>query len=115
VFNAGVSSSGRIDFTPYKNLGIYLPIKVNGHDATAWLWGGPSSIDRNFAESIGLQATAAAAKVAADIQAGNLTGKPFADWARLAILEFHLADVGTTHAFTMTDGSVRHVKAVDFF
>jgi hypothetical protein len=75
VFSGHSSSSGCIGFTSYKSLGIYLPIKINGHDAMAWLWGGPSSIDKEFAESIGLQPTAdaAAAKVAPDIQVGNLT------------------------------------------
>lgn len=75
VFGPHASSSGCIGFTSYKSLGIYLPIKINGHEAMAWLWGGPSSIDKEFAESIGLQSTAdaAAAKVAPDIQVGNLT------------------------------------------
>jgi hypothetical protein len=75
VFSGHSSSSGCIGFTSYKSLGIYLPVKINGHDAMAWLWGGPSSIDKEFAESIGLQPTAdaAAAKVAPDIQVGNLT------------------------------------------
>jgi PDZ domain len=75
VFSGHSSSSGCIGFTSYKSLGIYLPVKINGHDAMAWLWGGPSSIDKEFAESIGLQPTAdaAAGKVAPDIQVGNLT------------------------------------------
>ena len=75
VFGPHASSSGCIGFTSYKSLGIYLPIKINGHEAMAWLWGGPSSIDKEFAESIGLHPTtdAAAAKVAPDIQVGNLT------------------------------------------
>jgi hypothetical protein len=75
VFGPHASSSGCIGFTSYKNLGIYLPIKINGHEAMAWLWGGPSSIDKEFSESIGLQPTtdAAAATVAPDIQVGNLT------------------------------------------
>jgi hypothetical protein len=75
VFSGHSSSSGCIGFTSYKSLGIYLPVKINGHDAMACLWGGPSSIDKEFAESIGLQPTAdaAAAKVAPDIQVGNLT------------------------------------------
>jgi hypothetical protein len=74
VFSGHASSSGCIVFTSYKSLGIYLPIKINGHEAMAWLWGGPSSIDKEFAESIGLQSTADAttAKVAPDIQVGNL-------------------------------------------
>jgi PDZ domain len=73
--DADTSSSGWIDFTPYRNLGIYLPIKVNGHEAMAWLWGGPTSIDKNFAESIGLQPNSPddGAKVTADVQLGNLT------------------------------------------
>lgn len=75
VLDADASSSGWIDFTPHKNLGIYLPITVNGHEATAWLWGGPTSIDKNFAESIGLlpSAPAEGSSVSADVRVGNLT------------------------------------------
>ena len=56
VFKAGTSSSGWIDFTPLTNFGIYLPVKINGHDAMALLYGGPSNIDKNFVESVGLSA-----------------------------------------------------------
>jgi hypothetical protein len=74
AFKAGTQSSGWIDFTPYTNLGIYLPVKVNGHEAMAWLWGDPSSIDKNFAASIGLQANADASSVSGmEIQMGDLT------------------------------------------
>jgi PDZ domain len=56
VFKGSTSSSGWIDFTPLTNFGIYLPAKINGHDAMALLYGGPSNIDKNFVESIGLAA-----------------------------------------------------------
>jgi hypothetical protein len=74
-FKAGASSSGWIDFTTYTNLGIFLPVKINGHEAMAWLWGGPSTIDKSFAASIGLQAkTDAATPVGeVDLQVGDLT------------------------------------------
>src|ERR1700739_4913406 len=35
VFKDSASSSGWIDFTPLTNFGIYLPVKVNGHDVMA--------------------------------------------------------------------------------
>jgi hypothetical protein len=70
------SSSGWIDFTPYKALGIYLPVKINGHDAMAWLWGGPTSIDKGFAASIGLKPDGGAAGL--DVQAGTM------DWRSAA-------------------------------
>lgn len=54
VFKGSTSSSGWIDFTPLTNFGIYLPVKINGHDAMALLYGGPSNIDKNFVESAGL-------------------------------------------------------------
>jgi hypothetical protein len=56
VFKGSTSSSGWIDFTPLTNFGIYLPVKINGHDAMALLYGGPSNIDKNFVESVGLAA-----------------------------------------------------------
>jgi hypothetical protein len=56
VFKGSTSSSGWIDFTPLTNFGIYLPVKINGHDAMALLYGGPSNIDKNFVESTGLVA-----------------------------------------------------------
>jgi hypothetical protein len=75
IFRAGVSSSGWIDFKTYTNLGIYLPVKINGHEGFAWLWGGPSSIDGVFAASIGLQAKTGAANALSgvEVQVGDLT------------------------------------------
>jgi hypothetical protein len=75
VFERGASSSGWIDFTPHTNLGIYLPVKIDGHESLAWLWGGPSGIDRSFAESIGLKAAPGAPDPIAgfELQAGDLT------------------------------------------
>jgi hypothetical protein len=56
VFKGSTSSSGWIDFTPLTNFGIHLPVKINGHDAMAVLYGGPSNIDKSFVESAGLAA-----------------------------------------------------------
>jgi hypothetical protein len=77
IFKAGTSSSGWIDFTPYTNFGIYLPIKINGHEAMALLYGGPSNIDKSFAASIGLQTgTEKDGPVhGVEIRAGDLTLK----------------------------------------
>ena len=44
-----------------------------------------------------------------------IDGKPFAAWPRREIIKFQMADAGTTHTFTMPEGTVRNVKAVDFF
>ena len=66
-------SSGWIDFTPYTNFGIYVPVRINGHEAMALLYGGPSSIDKTFAASIGLQADSSAAVAGANVVVGGLT------------------------------------------
>jgi len=50
VFKGSSSSSGWIDFTPLTNFGIYLPVKINGRDAMALLYGGPSNVDKSFVE-----------------------------------------------------------------
>lgn len=75
VFKTGASSSGWIEFTTYTNLGIYLPIRVNGHETMAWLWGGPSSIDQDFAASIGLQTKTGAdsSLSGVELRVGDLT------------------------------------------
>jgi C-terminal processing protease CtpA/Prc len=36
-----------------------------------------------------------------------IDGKPFDDWAPPALVRFHMAQAGTTHTFTMADGTVR--------
>jgi hypothetical protein len=82
VFKPGTMSSGWIDFVHFTNLGIYVPVKINGHDAMVWLWGGPSMIDATFATSIGLQADPQAASVngvtvqIGDLALENATAKP---------------------------------------
>jgi len=73
TFANGVSSSGWIPFTTSTNLGIYVPVKLNGHEVMASLWGGPSSIVTSFAASIGLAANASGSVQGVEIQAGNLT------------------------------------------
>jgi membrane-associated protease RseP (regulator of RpoE activity) len=44
-----------------------------------------------------------------------IDGKPFEAWPTQAIIKFQMADAGTIHIFTMADGTVRRIKAVDFF
>jgi hypothetical protein len=75
IFKAGTSSSGWIDFTPYTNFGIYLQVKINGHEAMALLYGGPSNIDKSFAELIGVQAKRGDASSVGgiEVQVGDLT------------------------------------------
>jgi PDZ domain len=74
AFKDGASSSGWIPFSHFTNLGIYVPVTIDGHNTLAWLWGGPSSIDTNFATSIGLKADASAPSVSGvEVRVGNLT------------------------------------------
>jgi PDZ domain len=54
VFKDGASSSGWIDFKPYKASGIFFPARVSGRDVMVFLYGGSTNIDRSFAESVGL-------------------------------------------------------------
>jgi hypothetical protein len=69
------TSDGWVSFTPYTNLGIYVPVKVNGHEAMALLYGGPSMIDRAFAASIGVKPNAAGDVSGLTLEVGNLTLK----------------------------------------
>jgi hypothetical protein len=74
VFRGGTASSGWIDFTPHTNFGIYLPVKINGHDAMALLYGGPSIIDTTLVASLGLTPKAAASSVGGiNVELGALT------------------------------------------
>jgi hypothetical protein len=50
------SSSGWVEFATYTNFGIYLPVKINGHESTAFLYGGPPKMDSHFADSLGIMA-----------------------------------------------------------
>jgi hypothetical protein len=54
VFKDGASSSGWIHFKPYKASSIFFPAKVNGRDVMVLLYGGPTSLDKSFAGSVGL-------------------------------------------------------------
>jgi PDZ domain len=73
VFRGGTLSSGWIDFTPHTNFGIYLPVKINGHDAMALLYGGPSNIDTTLVASLGLTQKAAAGSGGINVELGALT------------------------------------------
>ncbi len=52
-----------------------MPVKINGHDGMALLYGGPSNIDTNFVASLGLTPKTATAEPVGGItlQLGNLT------------------------------------------
>jgi hypothetical protein len=54
VFKDGASSSGWINFKPYKASGIFFPAKVNGRDVMVLLYGGPTNLDKKFAGLVGL-------------------------------------------------------------
>ncbi len=84
IFKAGVSSSGWTNFQLSPNVAIYVPVKINGHDAMALLNPGESSsIDRDFATAIGLPAKTDAAGLlgglvieAGDVTLRNTSAKP---------------------------------------
>ncbi len=74
IFKAGPSSTGWVDFTPYTHFGIYLPVRINGHEGMALLYGGPSNIDEHFAASIGTPAKDPGGPVrGVEVQVGDLT------------------------------------------
>jgi len=54
MFKDGTSSSGWIDFKPYKASGIFFPARVNGREVMVFLYGGPTNIDKGFAAAVGL-------------------------------------------------------------
>jgi len=57
IFAAGATSTGWIDFDFYDEKHIFVPAKVNGHDAAVLLATGlpVPDIDRAFAASIGVE------------------------------------------------------------
>jgi hypothetical protein len=57
VFKDGASSSGWINFKPYKASSIFFPAKVNGRDVMVSLYGGPTNLDKSFAALVGLSQT----------------------------------------------------------
>jgi hypothetical protein len=108
---AETSSSGWIDFSPHTNLGIFLPIKVDGHATMALLYGGPSTIDTTFAASIGLagDATAGAKSALATLQVGALTlpDTP-ADFANIQA-QANTAILGQPALFRIGEGVFGHL------
>ena len=44
-----------------------------------------------------------------------IDGKPLSSWSLQAIIAFQMAEVGSVHSLTMPDGTVRRIKAQDFF
>jgi hypothetical protein len=78
VLKDWTSSSGWINFKVYKASGIFFPAKVNGRDVMVFLFGGPTSLDKSFAASVGLSLTPGGNKDAskiggATVIVGNLT------------------------------------------
>jgi hypothetical protein len=78
VFKDGSSSSGWIDFKPYKGSGIFFPARVSGQDVMVFLYGGPTHIDKSFAASVGLPLTPGAGgeapeSAAVTVQIGAMT------------------------------------------
>jgi membrane-associated protease RseP (regulator of RpoE activity) len=75
LFKPGVASSGWVDIILKPYMPIFVPIKINGQDAAAMLWGGPSMIDKDYAGSIGLNPSPdePAPLTGLDVQVGDLT------------------------------------------
>jgi PDZ domain len=80
------ASSGWIDFTPSTNLGIYLPVTVNGQPAMALLYGGPTTVDTSFAGS---------ATGGLEVRLGDLTLHPTAKPGDLRTLAYVSKIFGT--------------------
>jgi PDZ domain len=77
-FAQGVSSSGWIDCHVIEGLGILVPVKVNGHETTAYLYGGPSSMDTAAMISLGLiGGDAGGESSGVELEIGNLSVKDF--------------------------------------
>jgi hypothetical protein len=83
VFKNEGSSSGWIDCIVIEGGGIYLPVKVNGHDTMASLYGGPSNVDVKMASSLGLSDS--------DHSAGQMSGLRL-EIGDLALLDFRAKD-----------------------
>ena len=77
-FKNAASTTGWLEFNFYTSRRVYVPAKINGQDVLVWLIDGAetSSIDKDFAASLGLEpkaAGAAPATVTVQIQIGDLT------------------------------------------
>lgn len=77
-FAHGASSSGWIDCRVVEGLGILVPVKVNGHETTAYLYGGPSSMDKAAMSSLGLISEAEAKSNGVELEIGDLSVRDFA-------------------------------------
>lgn len=75
-FAQGGSSSGWVDCRVVEGLGILVPLKVNGHTTTAYLYGGPSMLDMTAMSSLGM-IDDADAKGNVELEIGDLTVKDF--------------------------------------
>jgi PDZ domain len=71
VFKEGASSSGWIKFKAYKASSIFFPARVNGRDVMVLLYGGPTNLDKRFADLVGLSQTPGGNRDAPTI--GNVT------------------------------------------
>lgn len=71
---SGATSSGWVNFTTSTNMSILVPVTVNGQTAVAMLYGGPSTVDKDFAAAIALKGDETTAPIAGlEVQVGDLT------------------------------------------
>jgi hypothetical protein len=71
---SGAASSGWVDFSTSTNMSILVPVTVNGRTAVAMLYGGPSTVDKDFATATGLKGGETVAPIAGlEVQVGGLT------------------------------------------
>jgi hypothetical protein len=77
-FKNGTNSSGWIDCKIFEGTGIFFPVKINGHAAIAYLYGGPSGVDEAIAAPLGLFSGEAKDKARhMNIELGDLTVQGF--------------------------------------
>jgi hypothetical protein len=77
-FKNGASSSGWIDCKVFEGFGVLVPVKINGHAAMAYLYGGPSGVDETIAAPLGLFRGEAKDKARhMDLELGDLTVQGF--------------------------------------
>lgn len=125
TFENGMKSTGWIDFELYKNNLVFFPVKINGHDAVAWLTiGATSEIDAGFAASLGLKpqhtaapndgGSAAAETIdGVELKMGELTVEGIA--TRVKDLSTQAAKLGHPYSIFLSDDLLKEVVVdIDF-
>jgi hypothetical protein len=116
TFENGAKSTGWIDVEFYKNSYLFVPVKINGHAAVAWLAvGATSEIDTSFAASLGLRSENPAAESidGVELQIGSLSVRGIS--ARGKDLSTTAAKLGHPYSIFLSDDLLRQVAVdIDF-